>query len=111
MEHAVPLNEAAVARLSHSAMGLDIYTWLAQRLHRVDPRKPAFIPWVSLKEQFGQGYNRMVDFKRAFRTTIGQVHLVYREARFSLDDKGMTARNSPPPVLKRYLLTDGKVKG
>ena len=37
LAHAVPLNENAVARLSHSAMGLDIYTWLAQRLHRVEP--------------------------------------------------------------------------
>ena len=39
-------------------------------------------------------------------TLLDQVHLVYREARFSLDDRGLTARNSPPPVLKRYLLTD-----
>ena len=31
LAHAVPLNEAAVSRLSHSAMGLDVYTWLAQR--------------------------------------------------------------------------------
>ena len=45
MEHAVPLNEAAVARLSHSAMGLDIYVWLAQRLHRIAPGSPAFVPW------------------------------------------------------------------
>ena len=29
MQHAVPLNEAAVAHLSHSAMALDVYTWLA----------------------------------------------------------------------------------
>lgn len=35
MRHAVPLNETAVANLSHSAMALDIYTWLAQRLHRI----------------------------------------------------------------------------
>ena len=32
VSHAVPLNESAVARLSHNAMALDIYTWLAQRL-------------------------------------------------------------------------------
>jgi hypothetical protein len=37
MCHAVPLNETAVASLSHSAMALDIYAWLAQRLHRVPP--------------------------------------------------------------------------
>ena len=33
--HAVPLDERAVAALSHSAMGLDVYSWLAQRQHRV----------------------------------------------------------------------------
>lgn len=37
MNHAVPLNEAAVARLSHTAMGLDLYTWLAQRLQPYQP--------------------------------------------------------------------------
>jgi len=36
MEHAVPLNEGAVSRIAHSAMALDVYTSLAQRLHRVD---------------------------------------------------------------------------
>ena len=33
--HAVPLDERAIAALAHSAMALDIYCWLAQRLHRV----------------------------------------------------------------------------
>jgi hypothetical protein len=104
MQHAVPLNEAAVARLSHSAMGLDVYTWLAQRLHRIDPGKPAFAPWVSLKEQFGQDYGRMVDFRRVFTRTLKQVKVVYREARIDADGKGMRLLNSPPPVLKRRLL-------
>jgi hypothetical protein len=45
MEHAVPLQEEAVSRLSHTAIGLDVYTWLAQRLHRVSVSRPAFIPW------------------------------------------------------------------
>jgi hypothetical protein len=45
-------------------MALDVYTWLAQRLHRVSPAKPAFVPWVSLWEQFGQGYERIRDFRR-----------------------------------------------
>jgi hypothetical protein len=101
--HAVPLNEAAVARLSHSAMGLDIYTWLAQRLHRVDPNKPAFVPWVSLKEQFGHGFGRMDNFKRDFRMTLKQVAAVYREAKFSLDGKGMRLLNSTPPVTRRLI--------
>jgi len=32
MLHAVPLDERAVAALAHSAMALDLYMWLAQRL-------------------------------------------------------------------------------
>lgn len=108
LEHAVPLNEEAVTRLSHSAMGLDVYTWLAQRLHRVDPAKPAFVPWSSLKEQFGPDYDRMDNFKRVFRTTLKQVATVYKDAKYSMDGKGMRLKNSRPPVLKRYAL--GRVK-
>jgi len=103
MEHAVPLNEAAVARLSHSAMALDIYTWLAQRLHRVDPEKPALVPWVSLKEQFGCDYERMRDFRRVFRRALQQVKLVYKDAQFSESGKGLQLRHSRPPVLRKLL--------
>lgn len=89
MQHAVPLNESAVARLAHSAMALDVYTWLAQRLHRVDPQKLALVPWVSLKEQFGIDYGRMVDFRGVFTRTVAQVKAVYRDARFTVDEKGI----------------------
>jgi hypothetical protein len=101
MEHAVPLNEQAIMRLSHNAMALDIYTWLAQRLRRIDPKHAAFVPWVSLKEQFGHGYRRMDHFKEVFRPTLAQVAAVYREARYSVDGKGMRLLNSRPPVLPR----------
>lgn len=103
MQHAVPLNEEAVARLSHSAMGLDVYTWLAQRLHRIDPQRAALVPWVSLKQQFGYDYGRMVDFRRVFGRTLKQVKAVYRDARFLLDGQGMRLSNSPPPVARRML--------
>ena len=99
--HAVPLDERAVASLSHSAMGLDIYAWLAQRLHRVEIGKPAFIPWNSLKEQFGHQYCRMDNFKRVFRQTLDMVVTQYRAARIELDGAGMTARNSSPPIRGR----------
>jgi hypothetical protein len=102
--HAVPLNEADLGALAHTAMGLDIYAWLAQRLHRIDPRRPAFIAWSNLKEQFGPHYRQMFNFKREFRMTLAQVQRRYQTARIELDDKGMTARNSPPPVGKRFML-------
>jgi hypothetical protein len=102
--HAVPLNEADLAALAHTAMGLDIYAWLAQRLHRINPGKPAFIAWTTLKEQFGPDYRQMRDFKRFFRRTLAQVQRRYQAARLDLNDKGMTAGNSPPPVGKRLML-------
>ena len=102
--HAVPLDERAVAALSHSAMALDIYAWLAQRLHRVRPGKPAFIPWTALKEQFGWHYGRMDNFKRVFRQTLDTVLSQYQGARLELDDRGMALRNSPPPVKGRMAL-------
>lgn len=102
MEHAVPLNEEAIRRLTHTAMGLDVYTWLAQRLHRIDPSHPAFVPWAALKEQFGQGYDRMNNFKRVFRGVLGQVAVVYKEGKYNLDGQGIRLHHSRPPILKRY---------
>jgi hypothetical protein len=102
--HAVPLDERAVAALSHSAMALDIYAWLAQRLHRVRPGKPAFIPWAALRDQFGWHYNRIRKFREVFRQTLAIVLSQYRGASLELDDRGMTLRNSPPPVKGRLTL-------
>ena len=104
MKHAVPLNESAVARLSHSAMALDVYTWLAQRLHRVDAEKGGvLVPWIGLKEHFGHGYERLVDFRRVFGRTLRQVKVVYPDSKVDLDGRGMTLRHSRPPVGKRLL--------
>ncbi|MCP4454162.1 MAG: plasmid encoded RepA protein, partial [Planctomycetes bacterium] len=53
--HAVPLDERALAALAHSSMALDSYAWLAQRLHRLPEGRPQFITWAAVKDQFGQG--------------------------------------------------------
>jgi hypothetical protein len=101
MAHAVPLDERALGALSHSAMALDIYAWLAQRLHRIHTREDAFIAWTALRDQFGFGYANMRKFKQVFRTALRQVLAVYPDARLTLDGYGMTGRNSPPPVAPR----------
>ena len=99
--HAVPLDERAIAALAHSAMALDIYAWLAQRLHRVEPGKSAFVTWAALRGQFGWHYGRMDNFKRVFRQTLDMVLSQYRGARLSLNDQGATLHHSPPPVKGR----------
>ncbi len=100
-KHAVPLDERALAALAHSAMALDIYTWLAQRLHRVKPGRPQFVSWLSLKEQFGDSYGLMNNFRRVFIQTLRLVHGQYQSARFEVGAKGMMLFHSLPPVPPR----------
>ncbi len=104
MTHAVPLDERAVAALSHSAMVLYIYSWLAQRLHRISPKKPQFITWVAVKEQFGWHYGRMDNFKSAFRKTLATVLSQYKTAKLYQNNKGFTLCHSPIPVKGRFSL-------
>ena len=46
----------------------------------------------------------MDKFKAVFRQTLDMVLSQYRGARLELDDRGMTLRNSPPPVKGRLTL-------
>ena len=96
--HAVPLDRRAVGALSGSALALDVYTWLAQRLHRIQPGQPQFISGTGVYDQFGQGYARLRDFRRRFLATLQQVAAVYPQARLSADDRGLTLEHSPPPI-------------
>jgi hypothetical protein len=122
MQHAVPLDEAHIAALSHSSLALDIYTWLAQRLHRIPIGKPVQVSWPALHGQFGQGYNpeRIDKFRQVFRVALKEVLTLYKAAR--IDDetpkvprpytqggrvvwrekpvRGLTLHHSPPPVRK-----------
>ena len=59
----------------------DRYAWLAQRLHRIDPNRPAFIQWPALMQQFGSGYGPMSHRKGPFRTALQQVITRYDAAR------------------------------
>lgn len=99
--HAVPLDRRAVGALAGSSLALDVYVWLAQRLHRVPTAKPQFLGWATLHDQFGQGYARVRDFRARFLATLRQVTAVYPTARLSADERGLTLEHSPPPVSGR----------
>jgi hypothetical protein len=106
--HAVPLDESAIAALSHSGLALDIYAWLAQRLHRIPYGKQAFIPWAVLHAQFGPDYGRVRDFRAAFIKALRQVKSQYTAGRFDNDERGLTLWNSPPPIAAAPRLISGK---
>ena len=102
MDHAIPLDHRAVTALSHNALALDIYTWLAQRLYRIGD-KPQFLGWQTLKEQFGPEYGQIKNFRRDFRTALMQVMSVYPAAHIEEIEEGAIPRGlnlyqSPPPV-------------
>ena len=126
MALAVPLDENHIGALSHSALALDIYAWLSQRLHRVPSNKPAFVSWAALHAQFGQGYTgdqAVKKFRSVFKTALKQVLTVYKTARITEDErhrphlllhggkrvwreppaKGLTLHNSPSPVPRRSI--------
>lgn len=122
---AVPIDEEHIKALSHSSLALDIYSWLAQRLHRIPVERPQTVSWLALHSQFGQGYNpdAMFKFRQKFRIALKEVLTVYRAARVEDDEakparrqlvngkmvwredavKGLKLFNSAPPV--RKLLT------
>lgn len=100
---AVPLDERAIAALAHSALALDIYCWLAQRLHRISEGKPQSLSWAALYEQFGQGYAEVRFFRRDFLKLLGQVSTVYPAARLSADRRNLVLEQSPPPVARRLI--------
>ena len=102
--HAVPLDERAIAAIAHNAMALDVYCWMAQRLHRVDPKRGQFLAWANLHEQFGQGYKLIRQFRAAFLNVLTMVKAQYPAAKFGTDQGGMMLFNSPPPVQRRAVL-------
>jgi hypothetical protein len=96
--HAVPLDYRALAALRHSSLGLDLYTWLAHRLCRINRPQGVRLSWNNLREQFGLEYKVSKDFKREVRNMLKQVCAVYPEARISEVIGGIQLHYSQAPL-------------
>jgi hypothetical protein len=96
-ENAVPLEHGAIAKLTHSALALDLYTWLAHRLYRVR-RGGSRISWAALQEQFGGEYGNRKQFKRQFRIRLREALDAYPAARVEEVEGGLMLHASPPPI-------------
>jgi hypothetical protein len=100
MEHGVPLDNRALQALKGSALALDVYTWLAHRLHRIEGR-PVTLYWKSLREQFAQEYQGQdadKDFKKKFLPALHAALAVYPQAKVKPVTGGLLLLPSPPPV-------------
>jgi hypothetical protein len=99
-EHAVPLDLRAFMSLKGSALDLDVYTWLAQRLHRIEGR-PRILHWANMRDQFGQEYTGVEadkNFKKKFLPSLQRVLTVYPEAKVKKVTGGIMLQASPPPI-------------
>lgn len=95
-DHAIPLADAALRELSSDSPGLDVYIWLAYRLHVLD--KPTPISWAALHAQFGFGYARLRDFCKYFKQTLAAALAVYPDAHVDVDADGIVLHPSRPPI-------------
>jgi len=110
LSHAVPLDQMALAMLKDSALELDLYAMLAERLHRIKPGVTQEIYWTVLYEQYGRGYKRLRDFRRQFLGHLKNVHAVYPTARIDSGTGGLKLYHSKPPISKvSWLIGDKSV--
>jgi hypothetical protein len=99
--HPVPLEEAAIRAIANNSMALDVYAWLAYRLHVLV--KPTPISWRALKQQFGAGFNRIDNFKTTFTANLRLALAVYRDARVEESSQGPVLHPSRPPVAPKLI--------
>ena len=100
IEHPMPVREAAIRQIGSRSMAIDVYIWLAYRLHQL--AKPMPISWAGLFSQFGAGYTHSWHFKAKFREPLMLALAAYPEASVTTDDDaGLILYPSPPPVPER----------
>lgn len=100
LAHAIPLDARALRQLRSAPLAVDIYTWLAQRLHRIGP-KPLRLSWASVKLQFGEEYkgaHGLTDFAKSYKEALRSVLIVYPQARVQPVWGGIELKQSSPPV-------------
>lgn len=101
----VPLDKRALHALKGSALALDVYCWLAHRLHRIES-KGVMLHWKSLREQFAQEYSGKdadKNFKKKFLPALHKVQAVYPAAKVRQVTGGLLLIGSPPPIPKKII--------
>ena len=96
--HPVPIRDAAVRQLKENSSALDVYVWLAFRLHYLEERMA--IAWRDLHAQFGGEYKQLKHFKPRFLDSLARAVAAYPEARVNVEDTHILLHPSPPPVAK-----------
>ena len=111
MEHAVPLAKSHLTALSNNVTALDLYTFLAHRLHRIPANRPQFLAWKTLYDQFGGDYDRVRAFRDNFIKVLKLVRSLYTDARIEeKGTKGLLLHHSATPIAKTQIINVINVK-
>jgi hypothetical protein len=82
--------------IANNSMAIDVYCWLAYRLHSLSGPTP--ISWKALHAQFGRGLARLDHFRWYFTQNVHLAMAVYPEAKVEMDGRGLILNPSRPPV-------------
>ncbi len=99
IRHPAVLFEPAIKALAGKSLALDVYLWLAYRLHVLE--RPTRVGWRSLHQAFGPNYDRERDFRAKFKEALKEALLVYPQAIVDLVDDGIQLSPSSPPAPPR----------
>jgi hypothetical protein len=95
-EHPVPVREESVRAIGARSLALDVYIWLAYRLHALTRATP--VTWTALHGQFGAGFKAVRQLKPTFRDALRLALAVYPEAKVDLEATGVVLHPSAPAV-------------
>jgi hypothetical protein len=94
--HPVPVREEAISAIGTRSMAIDIYVWLAYRLHSLSAPVP--ISWSAVHGQFGAGFQFVRHLKPRFTDSLKIALAVYPEAKVAVSSEGLVLHPSPPAV-------------
>lgn len=95
-EHPVPVREEAIRAISTRSLAIDVYIWLAYRLHSLT--KPTAVSWAAVHAQFGAGFKLARQIKPTFLEALKLALAVYPEAQVEPGSNGITLHPSAPAV-------------
>src|SRR5271166_92716 len=94
--HPVPVREEALRAIGTRSLAIDVYIWLAYRLHALV--KPTALSWTSVHAQFGAGFRAIRQIKPTFLDALQLALAVYPEAAVEVEKDGLILMPSPPAV-------------
>ena len=97
-DHPVPISETALRAIGPRSTVIDVYIWLAYRLHSL--HKSTEVSWIALHAQFGSNFKAIRQFRAHFIECLDLALAAYPDARVETGERGVTLHPSRPAITK-----------